>query len=538
MHGPSSGKFEIEAVWHEWVDDVDKPGPERIESHGQLGEIQLAENHVNLFDLEGAVAAQQVETSNQKRAPGNRHEFGDTKFRLIHYTIRATTRFREYLPEALYALRDEVARVGPIADGPVYQVGAADDPGAPVLRQTGTAVSQNTHVLSSAPPDEPRVVYVVPTFRWLETPGNASLDTTRYGNGLRVWLERPWFSSGDGELLGVIILGEDKYFTDITTPMVPLVTQWGRDPLWDTALPKYRTSVSDFTARVAHEPVQLLERDTTVHVIGHRVFWDQTRGMWYADIEVEPGSSYMPFVRLALVRYQPNAMEGAKISKVFLTDFAQVLPRRRAVFQRSGAQLTFRMHGVVPEQGPMLFSVDSEYIGISFPAPFGQLPEQGRNKIEIVLQTRDPALDTDLAWTDVAVLASAVVPVPAPSVATPPRRISLTPTVRGSTPTTVRDGLAQRVDLSTVALASATAAALPPGVATSVDDVVVGPIIDPTLWQTTVTLPDYGGKPARVVVREYERYFTDRTVPEFRAGATRQRRVVEERLSYTAFFSL
>jgi hypothetical protein len=208
------------------------------------------------------------------------------------------------------------------------------------------------------------------------------------------------------------------------------------------------------------------------------------------------------------------------------------------VFQRSGAQLTFRMHGVVPEQGPMLFSVDSEYIGISFPAPFGQLPEQGRNKIEIVLQTRDPALDTDLAWTDVAVLASAVVPVPAPSVATPPRRISLTPTVRGSTPTTVRDGLAQRVDLSTVALASATAAALPPGVATSVDDVVVGPIIDPTLWQTTVTLPDYGGKPARVVVREYERYFTDRTVPEFRAGATRQRRVVEERLSYTAFFSL
>lgn len=47
-----------------------------------------------------------------------------------------------------------------------------------------------------------------------------------------------------------------------------------------------------------------------------------------------------------------------------------------------------------------------------------------------------------------------------------------------------------------------------------------------------------GNKPARIVVREYERYYTDRTVHEHRAGATRRRRVVEERLVYTAFFSL
>jgi hypothetical protein len=53
-----------------------------------------------------------------------------------------------------------------------------------------------------------------------------------------------------------------------------------------------------------------------------------------------------------------------------------------------------------------------------------------------------------------------------------------------------------------------------------------------------VTLPNVGDKPARLAVREYERYYTDRTVPEFRAGAVRQRRVVEERLVYTAFFDL
>jgi hypothetical protein len=78
----------------------------------------------------------------------------------------------------------------------------------------------------------------------------------------------------------------------------------------------------------------------------------------------------------------------------------------------------------------------------------------------------------------------------------------------------------------------------PTGVAVAVDDVVIGPVFDPALWQATVTLPDTAGKPARVAVREFERYYTDRTIPEFKGGATRQRRVVEERLVYTAFFTV
>ena len=51
-------------------------------------------------------------------------------------------------------------------------------------------------------------------------------------------------------------------------------------------------------------------------------------------------------------------------------------------------------------------------------------------------------------------------------------------------------------------------------------------------------MPDRGGKPARIAVREYERYYTDGSVPEQRAGALRRRRIVEERLVYTAFFAL
>lgn len=72
----------------------------------------------------------------------------------------------------------------------------------------------------------------------------------------------------------------------------------------------------------------------------------------------------------------------------------------------------------------------------------------------------------------------------------------------------------------------------------AIDVGAIGQLIDPIIWQSTVTLPETGGKPARLAVREYERYYTDLSVPEFRAGATRRRRVVEERLVYAAFFEL
>jgi hypothetical protein len=544
MHGRSTGKFEIEAAWQEWVDDVDKPGPELVDSHGQLGEVQLPENYINLFSLGPTIDLQQPDGGGQKRARGDRHEFGDTKFRLIQYTLRATTRFREYLPPALYAQRDQVTRVGPIASGPAMKVGAANDPGAPVLA-VGSGTALNTVVPATAPPDDPRVVYQVPTFRWAETAGAGSLDTTRLGNGLRVWLERPWFSSGNGELLGVVILGENSAFTDIPASLVPLVTQWGLDPLWDTVLPKFRSRVEDFTARVTSEAVSLREvPSTTVQVVGHRVQWDADRRLWYCDIELDPGATYMPFVRLAFVRYQPNALDGAKISKVVLGDFAQVLPRRRSTFKRTGAQVTLALHGTVPDHGPMLFPGDSPFQDGSPIPPLGTSGETGRNKIQLVLQTRDPALDSDLAWSDVQVLASSLLaPAGTTSGAVLPGGV-ITPTVKPGVAAKPAAGkpaakdLTERLDLAAINIGTVTATGTPTtGITTTVGGGVIT-LIDPTIWQTTITLPAVSGKPARLVVREFERYYTDRWINQGQIGMLHMRRVVEERLVYTAFFNL
>ncbi|MFD4839250.1 hypothetical protein ACFWP0_17225 [Achromobacter sp. NPDC058515] len=528
LHGPTTGKIEIEADWREWEDDPAKPRPERLPGHGVLPEIPLAENYPNLFSLSNAVAEQSFDGTRQ-RAPGCRHEFGDTRFRLIQYRIRATTRFREYLPPALYDQTDKVTRLGPIAQGPLVQAGADDDPGAPVLTQSGSA--PNTVVPASAPPDAPRLMYVLPTFRWQQTAGAAKLDITRLGNGLRVWLERPWFSSGDGELLGVVIYGDGQNFTDVPDALTPLVTQWGMDPLWDAPQPKHRTRVSDFAARVLDEDVLLQEIPARrVRVVGHRVRWDDARARWYCDIELDPGRSYMPFVRLALARYQPHAIDSAKLSRVVLAEFAQVLPRRRAVFERQRGRLTFTLRGVVPAHGPMRFPLDSEYLDISFiPGP-GQHGESGRNRVELVLQTRNPALDSDLAWSDAGVLASGL----------------LDPSGAGAAP--AANGLAAELAHRLPVLEAQTPEALTrlrnvaPGPVVRFPPVLEGPLLgellDPVIWSANAAIPDHADKPARIAVREYERYYTDSTVSERRSGALRQRRVVEERLVYTAFFDL
>lgn len=529
LHGPTTGKIEIEAGWHEWEDDPAKPRPRRLPGHGVLAEISLAENYPNLFSLGNAVE-EQLPTADSQRAPGNRHEFGDTRFRLIQYRLRATTRFREYLPPALYEDTAKVTRLGPIAQGPLVQAGADDDPGAPVLTEPGSA--PNTIVPASAPPDAPRLMYVLPTFRWQQTAGAARLDITRLGNGLRVWLERPWFSSGDGELLGVLIYGDGQNFTDVPDALAPLVTQWGMDPLWDAPQPKHRTRVADFAARVIDEAASLQEIPTQqVRVVGHRVRWDEARARWYCDIELDPGRSYMPFVRLALARYQPNAIDSAKLSRVVLAEFAQVLPRRRAVFERQRGRLAFTLRGVVPAHGPMQFPMESEYMNVSVIPGLGQAGESGRNRIELVLQTRDPAIDSDLAWSDAGVLASGLLdpsgPAPAPAV------------------NVLAAELARRLPLQEAQAAGDLARLrnLAPGPVVRFPPVLEGPILgellDPVIWSASAAIPDHAGKPARIAVREYERYYTDASVTELRrGGSSRERRVVEERLVYTAFFEL
>ena len=66
---------------------------------------------------------------------------------------------------------------------------------------------------SSARPAAPQVLDAVPLLRWeeLAEPDEPFAWRQARRSGVRVWLARPWYSSGDGELLGVLVFDPDEW---------------------------------------------------------------------------------------------------------------------------------------------------------------------------------------------------------------------------------------------------------------------------------------------------------------------------------------
>jgi hypothetical protein len=133
-----------------------------------------------------------------------RHELGDTRHRVVTYQAVGTTRYQEYFPLEVIANRENLEAAGP---------------------------PMPVDVRSSARPPAPRILYAVPTFGWESYPGGRR----RVGGGVRLYLDRPWFASGAGERLAVVLT------TDQTPGNTPYVSRWGQDPMWTgSALPDLR----------------------------------------------------------------------------------------------------------------------------------------------------------------------------------------------------------------------------------------------------------------------------------------------------------
>ena len=240
------------------------------------------------------------------------------------------------------------------------------------------------------------------------------------------------------------------------------------------------------------------------------------------------------------MRYQPNALPDAKISKVVLADFAQLLPRRRAEMKLTGARVVASLRGPNPRSGPMQFPVDSEYQDISIiPGPH----ETGRNRVELVLQTRDPAIDSDLAWEDSSILASHVVGAEANSSSS---GILLEPIGLGAS---VRDRTAIRTRMAKAVREAAVKSfetrsggtvRLDPSIELERIPGIDVPTfeLDPPFWEASVTIGPAGDRPRRLMLREFERFYSDHTKSEQKAGATRQRRVIEERLVFADIIAI
>jgi hypothetical protein len=263
-------------------------------------------------------------------------------------------------------------------------------------------------VPASTRPLAPQVAYVIPTFGWQRQTQTNLKRSVRFGGGLRIYLERPWFSSGTGELLGVVLYDYSGNPTDLADAQErdrwkPFITQWGNDPIWRTQGLSQVPGTEHFVDAIAQETALSLEEDATkrVNVVGYPVAYDAERQKWYCDVAIDAAATYAPFVRLALVRYQPCALEEAKLSRVVLADFAQLTSDRAVVVTADPyhpRQLQVTLSGLKPA-GPTPRLV-----------PTPTQPVETPTQIEVLLQQRDEAINSDLAWTTIALISAAALP--------------------------------------------------------------------------------------------------------------------------------
>ncbi len=391
VHARTTQKIDVFSKWDMWVDNPQKPAPEL--------------QHQSAYFYEQHCEDRTKDTLSNKKT----QEFGDTKYRLITYEPLATTRFRENMPLALRNVPENLTRLG-----------------------GGKEVS----VLSSKRPDGVKLLYAIPSFRWLEEEkkldGNI-VRSTRKGGGIRIYMERPWYSSGNDELLGVVLYSKEKLTPkkdngssykgfksldfkgagseikdkfsaaaailgnaklEIPEELQPYVTQWGLDPIWLSA-----PTPSDNSPRIGNfrEPKLVLQSVSLAEVAPSQRFtvvayepkFDEARKLWYCDIELDPGASYYPFIRLALARVQPHSLEdpttGKDVycSRVSQSTFCQLAPDREAVARIEDDRQ----------------SVTVQVIGHTYRT---NSAGQTGSTIEVALEKRDVgSASTDLGWTRV-----------------------------------------------------------------------------------------------------------------------------------------
>jgi len=432
VDGASSIKVDVLSKWKQPFDDgVNPAGSVYLDYSARVGELPLG-------------TEQPPPTSVTTPSPGLRHDFGDTKYRDVFYEAQATTRFLEYFLRTekvtLHGTAPTVVNAGGLATGATtvkstgvpavtYQptVDYIEDDSAgtiartptsaivlkngsaevevsfvppPVTRSSlemivppGTSGGYPLSVPSSARPAAPDVRYVLPLFGFSTASSSTKVESLRRGNAIRVYLGRPWWSSGDGELLGVVVyqippgVGASGY----PPTLEPFVTRYGRDPIRATNAVRFPTSGDFALATATGTGINLLEAASTgsppavVEIVGHKVGFDTTRQLWYSDIEIEtaaflpiggpsPSFSYWPFVRLGLVRYQPASLPGVEVSRVVQADFVQIAPDRLATLTfPSAAKVRVSVAGVGyvtgPVQGPatVTATVEEEIHGVSDP---------------------------------------------------------------------------------------------------------------------------------------------------------------------------
>jgi hypothetical protein len=286
-----------------------------------------------------------------------REVFPDTIHRYVTYSAVGTSRFQRFYVEQLEPKRFQVSGV---EKDEVW----------------------HEHIRSTSRPPAPDIAYVVPIFNWKREKGGHGVESTRTGGGLRIYLNRPWYKSGDNEKLGVVLWGETGSASvapsggQDSCMKVPsetfsgdrgdlllrrYITRWGADPTLSDSVRLLapvssmfmheETKIEDKTF-IAGEVIHGLSLDEVephltqpgisnqlamqhpVTIVTYDPLWDNVKRLWYCDVSLNQVPAYSCFIRLALVRYQPFSLRHTECSHVSIATFAQLPANRSVMVQR------------------------------------------------------------------------------------------------------------------------------------------------------------------------------------------------------------
>ena len=489
LDAASTSGIEVLATWIDRVDDADPASDPSVTTRTSSGRAFR-------YEVPDPAPLGAVDRPLQMvpKAPGlplvaGTHDLGDTKHHLVTYRATASSRFAEHftitatiasasnapvtlaslglpagmpvepssvvvrdhkgrqVPRDFYAV-DATAGTFTLDVGPKTGLLGQDLEITFTPKVTVKGPTAQLHVLSSARPAAPAVDRVAPAWSISGptpvAPGMSSY--VRRGNVLRVWMDRPWFSSGDGELLGVVTLPSADASTsppDAEIPGVPdprrLTTVMGLDPITEAWSGLYEPTTPPTFGGTATLPVVPgrsqgwgsppllpLAEDPSgkkYQITPFDVSYDKASGQWYADIRLVFGKNQAPppgyFVRLALVRFQPYAIEataktpGMELSNVVVATFAQpVVDRSVSVVTRSSTSFNVSVSGPtylgsrpyveqVADPSPTVVR-DQDNLGARHPYSPGSggptKPVPSMMVAEVQVQDTTGGLVGDLAW--------------------------------------------------------------------------------------------------------------------------------------------
>ena len=261
------------------------------------------------------------------------HSFGDTKHRWVDYQLVGTSRYQDYFNKIFEKNSD--------------------------LKATRESEwYEKVNILSTARPQIPEIDYVIPTFEWRKTENGNTWVHHRLGGGLRIYIKRPWYSTGIDEMLAVL-LPTDQGFSiagrDPNNRYGDYFTHWAIDPvLYSTQTEKVSPQKSDFRMNpVFDDQLQYPEMNGKAAIAAYPVSFDEDKQLWFCDLAVDPKTVYFPFIRLALARYQPYSVkkdnEDVCLSPVIMAPFVQLVPERKSTLQftTNKANFTLKVEGSI-----------------------------------------------------------------------------------------------------------------------------------------------------------------------------------------------